>query len=198
MNKKSQLVLKEKLNNLFKEPEDITIPIEVCGDKLIEELSTYSKEEIDFILNDEYYLTKLISRLNDYPQSMWSGRMMMFFKVAIRTLKEIKKSLNIDYKITPRLLINSLDIENLIEMSNFLEEKNTSEDLRKELKKYLETFPAFTDIKSPISDITKMQHDLLLLQVTEKIEKLEKYFNYRNNFIFNLKELRKYEKISNF
>ena len=198
MNKKSQLVLKTKLNELFKEPEDITVPIKVCGNELINQLKNYSKEEIDYILNDEYYLIKFISRLNDYPESMWSGRMLKLFKIAITTLKEIQENLNIKYKITPRLLINSLDIESLIEISNFLEYKEKSENIREELNKYLEDLPGFVDIKTPLSERTKLQHELLVLQVTEKIEKLEIFFNYNKTCFVNLKKIRMYEKVSNF
>lgn len=198
MNKKSQLVLKTKLNELFKEPTDVTVPIKLCGDELINQLKNYSKEEIDYILNDEYYLIKLISRLNDYPESMWSGRMLKLFKIAITTLKNVQDNLNQKYKVTPKLLINALDIESLIEMSKFLEYKEKSEDLRKELEKYLETLPGFIDIKTPVSERTKTQHNLLMSQITEKIEKLDDSFNYNKNCFINLKELRMYEKVSNF
>lgn len=198
MNKKSQLVLKTKLNELFKEPEDITTPIEMCGNKLINQLKKYSKEEIDYILNDEYYLIKLISRLNDYPQSMWSGRTLKLFKIAIKTLKDIQENLNIKYRITPRLLINALDIESLMEISNFLEDKKNSEDLVKELNKYIEDLPGFINKQTPLTEKTITQHKLLMLQVIEKIENLEDFFNYNKNCFINLKKLRMYEKINDF
>ena len=95
MNKKSQLVLKTKLNKLFNDAQNSKDSVKICGDELVNRLKSYSKEEIDYILNDEYYLIKFISRLNDYPESMWSGRMLKLFKIAITTLKEIQKNLNI-------------------------------------------------------------------------------------------------------
>lgn len=198
MNKKSQLVLKTKLKKLFNDAQNSKDSVKICGDELVNRLKSYSKEEIDYILNDEYYLIKFISRLNDYPESMWSGRMLKLFKIAITTLKEIQKNLNIKYKITPRLLINSLNIESLIEISNFLEDKEKSENIREELNKYLEDLPGFVDIKTPLSERTKVQHELLVLQVTEKIEKLENFFNYNKTCFVNLKKLRMYEKVSNF
>lgn len=195
MNKKSQLKLKAKLNELFKEPEDLTAPIELCGNKLINQLKTYSKEEIDYILNNEYYLIKLISRLNDYPESMWSGRMLRLFRLSIKALKNVKKHLSINYKITPKILINSLDIESLIEMFNFLEEKKDADELREELNSYLNELPGFINIATPISERTKTQHKLLISQVVEKVEGLEDFFNYNDNYFINLKKIRMYEKI---
>ena len=198
MNKKLELELKGKLNNLFKDPEDITAPIELCGDKLIQELLIYSKEEIDYILNNEVYLTKLILRLHEYPTSMWTGRVISLFKVAIKTLKDIKNNLEIKSQITPKLLIQSLNIESLVEMSKFLERHNKDCLSNKQLIKYFEGLPDFCNIENPLPEVAKEQHAMLMLQLTEKLDRLDTHFNYTDNFILNLKEIRKYEKIKNF
>lgn len=198
MKKQSKFKLKKKLNELFKEPEDVTAPIKMCGDELINHLKTYSKNEIDYILNDEYYLIKFISRLNDYPTSMWSGRTLNLFKIVIEMLKEIKYNFNINFKITPKILIEALNIENLMEIYNFLEEKEVSKKLRNDLYAYFEQSPGFIDMKTPLSIRIKTQHDFLTIQAIEKIKKLEVFFNYNKSSFINIKKIKMYDKISNF
>lgn len=198
MKKKSELELKVKLDNLFKNPKDITAEIELCGDKLIKELLAYSKEEIDYILNSEKYLTKIILGFHEYPDSMWTGRIISLFKVAIKTLKKIKYDLEIKSEITPRLLIELLQIDNLFEISKFLETKNKDCEYNQGLINYFKGLPTFSNIENPLSIRAKNNHRMLIYQVTDGLNILESHFNYKNNFIINLKQIRSYEKIKNF
>jgi hypothetical protein len=197
MNKKSEMMLNVKLDELFKEPEDITAEIKMCGYKLIDELLTYKKEEISYMLNNEYFLIKLISRLNDYPTAMWSGRIIILFKMIIKSIKEIEKELKIKLDITPDLFKQLLNLENIIEVTRFLEKKSKNREIVNQLINYLNGLPSFDYKDNKVRIISKDQHFILMSQITEKLQILNYNFNY-NYSNFNIKELEKIKKFKNF